>query len=222
MFAWFDSVRIFISFLWLFNFVQKGFSDFLTYCIFTFARNFVIHVNFSFVWILWNVAVAIICWHERHRDILHGVRFLLVTFCLNFRSFWLWLIVLVPTISLNNVFMRKAMTGVDLNSFPNVLLIFNMWQCLLIISLIFGKVGLCVTGNGITFLPTTLALFNRVDLSRLSNFSIWFWMMFSFYPFSMNCLTKSFEYFFFYSSEFEQTRFILNCKEYSFLVKDDV
>ena len=43
----------------------------------------------------------------------------------------------------------KAMTGVALNTLPNVLLIFNICQCL-IISLIFGKVGLYVTKNGIT------------------------------------------------------------------------
>ena len=38
------------------------------------------------------------------------------------------------------------MTGVALNPFPNVLLIFNICQCLLIVfSMIFGKVGLYVT-----------------------------------------------------------------------------
>ena len=43
------------------------------------------------------------------------------------------------------------MTGVALNTFPNVLLICNICQRLLIISLIFGKVGLYVTENGIMF-----------------------------------------------------------------------
>ena len=65
------------------------------------------------------------------------------------------------------------MIGVALNIFPNVLLIFNICQCLLIISLIFGKVALYVTENGITFFRTALVLFSRVDISRLSAFSIW-------------------------------------------------
>ena len=78
------------------------------------------------------------------------------------------------------------MTGVVSNTFPNVLLIFNICQYLLIISLIFGKVELYVTENVITFFRTALVLFNRVDHSRLSIFSIWFRIMFSFYPFSIN------------------------------------
>ena len=120
-----------------------------------------------------------------HRDVLHGMHSPLVAFCLTFSSFWLCLIVFVPMICLNDVFLRKAMTGVALNTFPNVLLIFNICQCLLIISLIFGKVGLYVTENGIMFFRTALVLFNRVDLSRLSTFSIWF-RMFFLYPFSIN------------------------------------
>ena len=94
---------------------------------------------------------------------------------------------------LNYVLLGKAVTGVALNTFPNVLLIFNICQYLSIISLIFGKLGLYVTENGITFFRTALVLFNRVDLTRLSTFSIWFRMMFSFYPFSTNRLIKSFE-----------------------------
>ena len=45
-------------------------------------------------------------------------------------------------ICLNDVFLGKAMTGVAfaLNTFLNVLLILNIWQCLLTVSLIFGKV----------------------------------------------------------------------------------
>ena len=39
----------------------------------------------------------------------------------------------------NDVFLWKAVTGVALNTSPNVLLIFNTFQCLLIISHIFGK-----------------------------------------------------------------------------------
>ena len=101
------------------------------------------------------------------------------------------------------------MTGVALNTFPNVLLIFNLCQCLLITYLISGKVGLYVTDNRIAFFRTVSVLFNRVDLSRLSAFSIWFRMTFSLYRSSTNRLTKSLE-FFLYSPKVEQTRFILN------------
>ena len=52
-------------------------------------------------------------------------------------------------IYLNDVFLRKAETGAALNAFPNVLLIFHMCQCVLIISLVFGKVGLYVTETGV-------------------------------------------------------------------------
>ena len=118
-------------------------------------------LHFSFVWVLANVVVAIICWHKRYRHVLHGIHSPLVAFCLAFRSFWLSLIVFVPLICLNDVFLRKAMTGVALNVFPNVLLIFNICQCLLMISLIFSKIGLYVTENGITFFCTASVLPKR-------------------------------------------------------------
>ena len=57
-------------------------------------------------------------------------------------------------ICLKDVFLRKAITGVGLNTFPNVLLIFNIFPCLLIIYLIFGKVGLNVNKNGIKLIST--------------------------------------------------------------------
>ena len=97
--------------------------------------------------VLSNVVIALICWHDRHRDVLHGMHSPLVTFSLTFESVWLCLIVFVPMICLNDVFLRKAMTGIALNLFPNVLLKFNVCQCLLIISLIFVKVGLHVIEN---------------------------------------------------------------------------
>ena len=62
------------------------------------------------------------------------------------------------------------MTGITLNTSPNVLLIFNISQWLLIISLIFGEVGLYVTENEITFFRTALVSINIVDLSSLSTF----------------------------------------------------
>ena len=121
-----------------------------------------------------HVVVANIFWYEGHHDVLHGMHSPLVAFCLTFRSFWMCLIVYVPIIYLNNVFLQKAMTGVALNASLNILLIFNICQCLLIISLIFGKARLYVAENGITFFCFTLVLLSRADHFRLSTFSIWF------------------------------------------------
>ena len=132
------------------------------------------------------------------RILLNVQKFLVVSDCI------------FAKICLNDVLLRKVMTGVALNAFPNVLLlIVNICQCLLMISLIFGKVGLYVTENGITFFRTASVLFKRADLSKLSTFSIWFRMTFSFYTFSSILWTKSLECFL-YSSKVEQTRFILN------------
>ena len=131
--------------------------------------------------------------YERHRDVVHEMHSSLVTYCLTLRSFWLWLIVIVPIICLSDVFLRKAMTAVALNPFPNVLLIFNICQCLLIIFLWYLLKLDYVTENGITFFCTALVLFNRVDPSILSTFSIWFRMKFSLDPFWTNRSTKSFE-----------------------------
>ena len=194
VFTCFDSVRIFYILSVVVHFYVKGVSDFPTYytlqnrhsnqsITYLILQEILWHMlNFSFVWILSNVVTAIICWYDRYRDVLHGIHSPLVTFCLTFRSFCLWLIVFAPMICLDDVFLRKAMTGVALNTFLNVLLIFNICQCLLINCLIFDKVGLYVTENGITFFRTALVLFNRIDLSRLSTFLIWFWMLFSLYP----------------------------------------
>ena len=44
-------------------------------------------LNFSFVWIFSDVADAISFWHERHRDVLHGMHSPLVTFCLTSEAF---------------------------------------------------------------------------------------------------------------------------------------
>ena len=141
-----------------------------------------------------NVVTAI-CWHEKHPDLLRGMHSPLVAFSLTFRSFSLSLTVFVPMICLNDVFLLKAMTGVALNAFPNVLLTFNICQCLSLTSLIFSKVGLHATENGIMFFRTESVLFNRVDLSKLSTFLVWLRMMLSLYPFPVNPLTKSLECF---------------------------
>ena len=208
--CWNPSIALgfFISFLWLVSLMWKGVSNFSTYCVFQ-SRHLWYILNFYFVWVLANVVVAIICRHEKHRDVLHWVYFRLVAFYLTFRSFWSSLIVFLPIICLNDVFLRKAMTGVALDTFPNVLLIFNICHCLLMISLIFGKAVLYVTGNGTAFFRTASVLFNTIYLAKLSTLSIWFGIMFCFYPFSTDRLTKTLECFLF-SLKVEQTRFILD------------
>lgn len=79
-----------------------------------------------FVSVLPNVVVAVTCWHKRHRDLLQGIHSPLVAFYLTFRSSSLCLIVFLPTICLNGVFLRKAVTDVTLNTSPNISLIFNV------------------------------------------------------------------------------------------------
>ena len=49
---------------------------------------------------------------------------------------------------LNDVFLRNTVTGAASNTFSNVLLIFYICKCLIIISLVFGTVGLYVTETG--------------------------------------------------------------------------
>ena len=98
--------------------------------------------SFSFVWVLPNVLVAITFSHEKHRNVFRGIYSHFLTFYLTFRSFWLSLIVFAPIVCLNDVYLQKDMIAVVLNPSLNVLLIFNMCQCLLIISLIFGIIGL--------------------------------------------------------------------------------
>ena len=129
-------------------------------------------VHYFFCLDTFKVLVAITCWYKRNRDVLYEIHSPLATFCLTFRKFWLCLIVFVQKIYFKDVFLRKAMTDVALNTFSNILLIFNICQCLSIVSLMFSKVGLHVTENGISFSHTILFLFNRVALSSLSTFSI--------------------------------------------------
>ena len=68
---------------------------------------------------------------------------------------------------LNDAFLRNAITGVVLNTSLNALLLFNICQCLMIISLVFDQIELYVTISGIAFFLTVLMSFNRLDLSRL-------------------------------------------------------
>lgn len=47
-------------------------------------RNSVIYIKFFFVWVLSNVEVIIIHWHERHGNVSNKMCSPLVTFCLTF------------------------------------------------------------------------------------------------------------------------------------------
>ena len=84
MFACFDSVRFFISYLGMVNLMRNEVFDFPWYTVFcredillgktsfmliTRTRNFIVYTNFSFVWVLSNVVVEITRWHERHPDV---------------------------------------------------------------------------------------------------------------------------------------------------------
>ena len=67
---------------------------------------------------------------------------------LSLGSFWLPLIALAPTF-LSNVFQQNLIVGVEYIS--ELLLKFNLYQCLLFISLITAKVGLQVNESGNNF-----------------------------------------------------------------------
>ena len=67
---------------------------------------------------------------------------------LSLGSFWLPLIALAPTF-LSNVFQQNLIVGVEYIS--ELLLKFNLYRCLLFISLITAKVGLQVNENGNNF-----------------------------------------------------------------------
>lgn len=85
--------------------------------------------------------------------ITHGMHSQFVTFSLTFRSFWLSLIVFETIACLKDVYLRKAMIVVALNASLNVLLIFNVCHCLLIISLKFSIVGLLCYHRWIYIFP---------------------------------------------------------------------
>ena len=59
--------------------------------------------DISTAWVLSNVLVAIICWCERHCDVLHGMHSPLVAFHLTFRRFCLCLILLISLIPLKTI-----------------------------------------------------------------------------------------------------------------------
>ena len=96
-------------------------------------------LNFSFVWVLSNAFNCnyLLAWKTLWCITWNAFSF--IRLCLIFRSFWLCLIVFVPMICLNDVFLRKAMILVALNTLSSILLTLDISQCLLIIFLIFGK-----------------------------------------------------------------------------------
>ena len=129
----------------------------------------------------------------------------LVAFCLTFWSFWLYLIAFMPMIRLKDLFLRKAMIGVASNVFPNLLLIFNVCQSLLMIH-----------NSMLPKMELRFSLLHQFCLTELISLNCllfrfgfeWSNDVF-FYPFSSNCLTKSLECFC-YSSKDEPKHFNLN------------
>ena len=131
-------------------------------------------LNVSFVMLLVNSFVLRI-WlqHKLFPLLLQGLHhpFLLFIFfsrwTLSFRMvFW-------PIMSLKFLFLLKAIIGFSLKMFSNLGLIFNMFQCLLMASLIFGNWVLYVKMQGI-FALGVLSLYRKSSsLSWLAALSIW-------------------------------------------------
>ena len=107
------------------------------------------------------------------------------------------------------------MTAVALNTFPNVLLIFNICQCLLIIFLIFGKVALYLTKNGRMFFHAALILSLLIVyfFELVSN-------IVSFVPLSHKLFNQVLLVIFVFILML--LFLMLHCKEYSLLVKEDM
>ena len=104
---------LFISFLWLFNLTWNGISDFLTYCILQsrYSNKYITYLllqetlwyilNFSFLWLLPNVVVAIICWHKRYH-VLHEISSSLVTFIFHAHIYLYIYVYVTPCLSKGN------------------------------------------------------------------------------------------------------------------------
>ena len=137
------------SFLWLFNLILKGISDFNM-------------VGLTIAWVLPNIVVAITCWQQSHGDSLWGVHSPSVSFGVFFINFRLPLVVFAPMICLNDVFLRNAITVVVLNTSPNVLSMFDICQCFLISSLIFKSLDFMLPKMKLCF-PYPLRLFDNVN-----------------------------------------------------------
>ena len=95
--------------------------------------------------------------------------------CVGVRNFWLFLIVFVHISCFKLKFLRKAMMSCELlNISLKLLSMFNMCQCLFLISFKFGSIEFYVTENGIEPLRLGLQCFKSNDLSRRSTLSIFY------------------------------------------------
>ena len=85
------------------------------------------------------------------------------------------MVMVIPISCFKLVFLRKAIMSCELlNISLKLLSMFNMCQCLFIISFMFGSTELYVTENGIESLRLSLQFFKSNDLSRWSTLSICF------------------------------------------------
>ena len=107
------------------------------------------------------------------------------------------------------MFLGKLIKNCELlNISLKLLSMFNMCQCLFIISFMFRSNELYVTENRIESLRLGLQFFKSNDLSRWSTLSICFLTVDSLKPFSTNLLIRSWKCFL-YSSKIEHMRLIL-------------
>ena len=80
----------------------------------------------------------------------HGVHWSVVAVCVYVKTFWLLFILFIPISCFKFTFSLKATMGCTLLYVSlKLLLMPSMFQCLFIISFIFGNTGLYVTKNGI-------------------------------------------------------------------------
>ena len=96
-----------------------------------------------------NAVILRICWQES--DQLRSMGYIdLWLLCVYVKTFWLLFILFIPISCFKFTFSRKATMGCTLLYVSlKLLLMLSMFQCLFIISFIFGNTGLYVTKNGI-------------------------------------------------------------------------
>ena len=96
-----------------------------------------------------NAVILRICWQES--DQLRSMGYIdLWLLCVYVKTFWLLFILFIPISCFKFTFSRKATMGCTLLYVSlKLLLMLSIFQCLFIISFIFGNTGLYVTKNGI-------------------------------------------------------------------------
>lgn len=96
-----------------------------------------------------NAVILRICWQES--DQLRSMGYIdLWLLCVYVKTFWLLFILFIPISCFKFTFSLKATMGCTLLYVSlKLLLMPSMFQCLFIISFIFGNTGLYVTKNGI-------------------------------------------------------------------------